>query len=175
MKKTILTIFYILIITGLLMSQTKWTDIIYHYQTGSIPPPHFYRYEFTVNSGGFGTLVYYPDYSDVESWVYSIKIPDSEIKQLDEAVTKSRILDETVPALADSLRPIGGSIENVTVFLQQDPNLDQVPKRIITPDFPQKKYKERLEQLYISIKNLIPQSTWDEIKARKEEFIKNYK
>jgi hypothetical protein len=160
MKKTILTIFYIL---------------IYHYQTGSIPPPHFYRYEFTVNSGGFGTLVYYPDYSDVESWVYSIKIPDSEIKQLDEAVTKSRILDETVPALADSLRPIGGSIENVTVFLQQDPNLDQVPKRIITPDFPQKKYKERLEQLYISIKNLIPQSTWDEIKARKEEFIKNYK
>lgn len=175
MKKIIISAFSLLIITGLLSAQTKWTDITYSYQTGTVPPPHFYHYNFTVNSGGFGTLVYQPDYADTETWVYTIKLSDEEIKQVDDAIIKSKILDETIPALADTLKPIGGPLENVTVFLQQDPNLDQIPKRIITPDFPQKDYKEQLDKLYSVIKNLIPQSTWDEINTRKEEFIKDYK
>jgi hypothetical protein len=175
MKNIIFSIFGLLIITGLLTSQTKWTDITYSYQTGPIPPPYFYHYNFIINSGGVGTLVYQPDYPDTETWVYTIKLCDEDIKQVDEAITKSKILDETIPALADSLRPVGGSLEKVTVMLVQDPNLDQMPHSIVTPEFPKKEYKEQLDELYSVIKNLIPQSTWDEINARKDEFIKNYK
>jgi hypothetical protein len=175
MKKIIFSAFSLLIITGLLSAQTKWTEITYSYQTGTVPPPYFYHYNFTVNSGGFGTLVYQPDYPDTETWFYTIKLTHEEIKQVDEAIIKSKILDETIPALADTLRPIGGSLENVIVMLVQSPDLDQMPQKIVTPEFPQTKYKEQLDELYTIIKNLIPQSTWDEINARKDEFIKNYK
>jgi hypothetical protein len=175
MRKIIFSAFSLLIITGLLSAQTKWTEITYSYQTGTVPPPYFYHYNFTVNSGGFGTLVYQPDYPDTETWVYTIKLTHEEIKQVDEAIIKSKILDETIPALADTLRPIGGSLENVIVMLVQSPDLDQMPQKIVTPEFPQTKYKEQLDELYTIIKNLIPQSTWDEINARKDEFIKNYK
>ena len=175
MKNIILSISLIFIITGLVTSQTKWTEITYSYQTGTVPPPHFYHYDFTINSGGFGTLVYQPDYPDTETWVYAVKLTDEEIKQVSDALAKSGILIETIPALADTLKPIGGPIENVTVMLTQDPDLDQMPGRIVTPEFPQKEYKAQLDELYTVIKNLIPQSTWDEINARKDEFIKNYK
>ena len=175
MRKIIFTAFNLLIITGLLMGQTKWTEITYSYQTGTVPPPHFYHYNFTVNSGGFGTLVYQPDYADTDTWVYTIKLSDQDIRKVDEAITKSKILDETIPALADTLRPIGGSLESVTVMLTQDPNLDQMPQKIVTPEFPEEEYKEQLEKLYSVIKNLIPQCTWNEINERKDEYIKNYK
>ena len=174
MKNIILSISVLFIITGLLMSQAKWTEITYSYQTGTVPPPHFYRYDFTINSGGFGTLVYQPDYPDTETWVYTVKLTNEDIKQVSEALEKSGILSITIPSLADTLKPFGGSVENLSVMLEQNPDLDQMPGRIITPKFPQKEYKEQLDELYTVIKNLIPQSTWDEINARKDEFIKNY-
>jgi hypothetical protein len=174
MKKIIFLILNLLIISGFSLAQTKWTEVTYHYQTGTIPPPHYYKYDFTVNSSGFGTLVYFPDYSEMTTWVYAVKLTEEEIAKLDRAITQSNILNETIPSLPDSMLPIGGPLQNLTIMMEQDPNLDQLPPRISIPYFPSKEYEEKVDGVYNEIKNLIPQSTWDEIKTRKDEFIKNY-
>ncbi len=175
MKKTLLIIINIFIITGFGLAGPKWTDIMYHYQTGTIPPPHYYKYDLTINSAGFGTLVYYPDYSEMDSWVFALKFSEDDINKLDNIISESNILNESIPSLPDSLLPVGGPLQNMTVVLEQDPNLDQIPPRVSTPYFPAAGYKEKVDKIYDEIKNMVPQTTWDEIKTRKDEFIKNYK
>lgn len=175
MRKLLIILFGLTIFCGNAKSDLKWTDIIYHFQTGTIPPPHYYRYDLTINSAGFGTLVYYPDYSEMDSWVFALKFSEEDINNLDKLITDSNFLNETIPSLPDSLLPIGGPLKNLTIVMAQDPNLDQVPQRIKIPYFPAEGYKEKIDALYGEIVKLVPQSTWDEIQTRKDEFIKNYK
>lgn len=175
MKKIIFILLGFFIITGIVIPNTKWTDIMYHYQTGTIPPPYYYKYDLTINSAGFGTLVYYPDYSEMTSWVFALKFSEEDINKLDKLISESNLLNETIPSLPDSLHPIGGPLKSLTIVLEQDPNLDQAPPRIKTPYFPAEEYKEKINSIYEEIRNLVPQSTWDEIKTRKDEFIEKYK
>lgn len=175
MKTLSIILLSLIILCGSIFSQAKWTDIIYHYQTGTIPPPNYYRYDLTINSTGFGTLVYYPDYSEMDSWVFALKFSEDDLNKLDKLINDSGVMTESIPSVPDSLLPIGGPLKNLTIVLAQDPNLDQAPQRIKMPYFPAEGYKEKIESLYNEITKIVPQSTWDEIKTRKDEFIKNYK
>jgi hypothetical protein len=175
MKKTFAVSFCLIIFSGITLSDTKWSEIVYHYQTGTIPPPNFYKYDLTINSAGFGTMVYYPDYSEMDTWVFAVQIPAGEIEKLDKLISEPEIISGSVPSLPDSLKPIGGPLQNLTIILQQDPNLDQVPPRVTLPYFPAKEYEMKLNKIYGEIIKMVPQTTWDNIKARKDKFIEDYK
>jgi hypothetical protein len=83
------------------------------------------------------------------------------------------VLNETIPELPKEKIPDGGPSQNITITLQQDPNLDQTPPKIATPYFPEESYKETLAGIYSIIKNMVPDSVWTEINGRKAEYIKN--
>jgi hypothetical protein len=156
-------------------SQYSWTTLIYHYQTGSIPPPHYFQYDLNINYEGTSTLVYYPGYNADTTWVYNFKIKEEDIKILNDSIVSSKVLSEPILSMPEHKHPIGGSMQNLTIILPQDPGLDQKPPSLVLPFFPQPEYKDALDNLYSTIKSLIPQSIWDEINQRKEEYEKNYK
>ncbi|MGA2668027.1 MAG: hypothetical protein ABSF32_03815 [Ignavibacteria bacterium] len=170
-----LNLLFVFFITSSAYCQYAWTDLIYHYQTGSIPPPHYFEYNLNINSGGTATLVYFPGYFQDTSWVYNFTIKEDDIKSLNDSIISSKALSEPIKEMPEHKHPIGGSMQNVTFILPQDPGLDQKPPTLVIPFFPQPQYKDALDNLYSSIKSLVPQSIWDEISAKKEDYMKNYK
>jgi hypothetical protein len=154
-------------------TQAQWDEIVYHYQEGSVPPPYFYSYDITIGTDGTGTLVYSPNYGNDTTWVYNLTISESDMSKLNEAITRSNVLNETIPELPNEKIPDGGPSQNITITLHQDPSLDQTPPKITTPYFPEESYKETLTGIYSIIKNMVPDSVWTEINGRKAEYIKN--
>jgi hypothetical protein len=175
MKKITLIFVSIFLLTSHLYSQYEWSELIYHYQTGSIPPPYFYSYELRIASTGSGTLLYYPDYSEDTVWTFAINITEDDLKVLNSSILESNILGGQIPSVPDSQKPIGGPLENLTVILYQDPNLDQLPQQITTPYFPEKEYTEKLEKLSDLMKRFIPETTWKEIDYQREPNINQSK
>ena len=171
MKKTILYIFLNLIFYSTLFSQINWTDINYHFQTGSVPPPYYHSFDIHLSRNGDGTLGYHCIYTDDSSWTYYIILQKANIDKLDSAINNCDVLNDSIPVLKKY--PIGGSTQHLQIFLKQDPNLDQPPKSITTPDFPLPEYKEKLESLYEAIRSSIPQTIWDDINSRKENLKNN--
>lgn len=167
MKNIILITLISLLIPVSLQSQYLWSEITYHYQTGSVPPPYHFSYYLNINSDGTGKLVYHPSYSD-SSWIYDINLTSSQINQLDSAIQASNLMNEDVPELPKNKHPIGGSLQNVQITIKPD-DKNQAGKSITTPYFPQPEYKEKLVNLYDLIKSLIPADKWEDIEVRKSE------
>lgn len=163
-----LLIFFIFLMNPVTsFSQNEWSELFYHYQTGTVPPQYYFSYDLTVASGGMMTLAYHPGYQTDSTWTYQLTASSENIAALDKAIKESGVLTETIPELPQEHRPIGGSLSHVIIILQQDPNLDQMPRRITTPEFPVEAFKEKLKTLYEQIVKLVPIATWDEIDSRR--------
>ncbi|RPI18224.1 MAG: hypothetical protein EHM58_06255 [Ignavibacteriae bacterium] len=168
MKKLVVLLTVILIpVMACSQSQQDWTELMYHYQTGSVPPQYYFSYDMTVAQSGILTLVYHPGYQTDSSWTYQLNVPADDIAHLNNAIKASGILNGTIPEAPQEHRPVGGPIQHVMLMLPQDPNLDQMPPRITTPDFPDDAYREKLAVLYEQIQKLVPASTWNEIETRR--------
>lgn len=164
--KKIKYLLIILILPATIFSQ-DWSELFFHYQTGTVPPPYYFSYDITVGQDGTLTLAYHPGYQTDSTWRYDLKLTTESIADLNKAIIESGVLTESIPELPQEHRPIGGALQHVTIMLKQDPNSDRMPRRVATPDFPQEAYKEKLNTLYEQIIKLVPQSTWDEIETRK--------
>lgn len=174
MRKIIFLCFILFAFNSSVCTQTQWDEVIYHYQEGTVPPPYFYSYDITINATGTGTLVYSPNYGNDTTWVYNLTISESDMNKLNEAITSSNILNEKIPELPNDKIPVGGPLQNISLQLQQDPNLDQTPPKIVTPYFPEESYTETLMGIYSVIKKMVPENVWNDINGRKAEYIKNY-
>jgi hypothetical protein len=166
--KKLLILLVIMVIPRIAFSQTEWSELYYHYQTGSVPPAFYYSYDITVGSGGTVTLVYRPGYQPDSSWTYTFTYPIDTLARLNKAINESGILTETILEEPAEKRPIGGPIQNITILLSQSGDLDQMPKKINITSFPDEIYKKKLNAVYEQVTNLIPKETWDAISARRE-------
>ncbi len=173
MRKIIYLSFILIASFSSACAQTDWDEIVYHYQEGSVPPPYFYSYDITISAGGTGTLVYSPNYGNDTTWVYNLTITESDMSKLNEAITRSNVLNEKIPELPNEKIPDGGPAQNITVTLSQDPNLDRTPPKIVTPYYPEESYLETLTGIYSVIQKTVPENVWNEINSRKAEYIKN--
>lgn len=173
MKKISLLLAVLSVFSTAANGQYRWSELSYYFSNGSLPPPYHYSFEITVNTGATGVIVYYPGYAKDSTWVYNFEISESGIKKIDEAIIRSNVLNDKIPELPNEKIPDGGSSQNLTITLPQDPNLDQVPTRIITPYYPEESYKEMLEGIYSVIKEAVPKNIWDEINTKKEEYQKS--
>lgn len=158
--------------TGITFSQNQWEELVYHYQTGTVAPQYYFSYDLTINPSGTGTLVYYPNYAKDTSWIYTIKFSLDDINKLSGAITESGVLGGTISELPDSLKPIGGSLQTISIQQPQDPNLDQTPPRIVVPYFPKPEFMEKIMVIYSIIQKMVPDNIWDELHLRKEEYSK---
>jgi hypothetical protein len=174
MNKLTAVIALFLLCTSLCYSQYAWTGLIFHYQSGTVPPPYHYSYDLSIKNEGVGYLTYSPGYSGDTAWNYNINIDKSSINKLNDEIQTSKVLLGSIQSLPSGKQPIGGSLQNLTIIISDtNPNADHPPLTIVTPYFPTQ-YKEALDSLYDSIKELVPQSIWDEIDQNREVYIKNH-
>jgi hypothetical protein len=164
-KYIIIALFFI---SASAFSQNEWTELTYHYQTGTVAPQYYYTYDAILTNSGTLTLVFHPGYYDT-TWTYTMEVNADSLKALKETIISSGILTEKIEKTPDMIGPLGGSMQNIRIVMAQDPNLDQMPPIITIPYFPATK-KNELNNIYEKIKNLIPESTMNEIKERKERF-----
>jgi hypothetical protein len=155
-------------------SQTdiQWSSLSYMYESGPLPPKYQYNYTINMNTNGDGGVVCFigSDPSS-SSLIYEFKISKDSIAILDNAVKKSKILDEEIERLPEWKHPIGGYLEKVrVVIVNNNPNLDQAPQVKESPYFPIEKYKEGLQNLYKTIVAFVPQKIWDDFEVKKQEY-----
>lgn len=172
MKTIIFSIIGLFLLPGVQAeAQYEWTDIQYHFQTGSVPPPYYYEYDIYISATGTGSLAYHGGYESDTSkkdYTYDFNVLPDDLKSLDQRIQTSKVLTDAFEELEK--HPIGGSINRVFITMPQDPRIDHRPPRIETPYFPKsKKQKAALEKLYAKIKSLVPQSVWDDIESRKNK------
>ncbi len=143
-----------------------WSTIEYHYYTGPVSPEYQYRYKVIVNEDKNCQFIYYYSASvDTNYYQNSFTITDSQLAELNKAVKNSKVLDENVSE--ESNPPIGGTQQYAYIIVvDPNPDLDQSPRRIEIPVFPEAKYKENIEKLYSTIQGLIPPSIMEEAKSK---------
>lgn len=144
---------------GNVSSETKsgdisWSTIDYHYRTGSVSPEYYYHYRIIANQDGSCQFIFYPSYEDTGFSQEQFKITDAQISQINDAVINSKVLTDNITQESD--HPIGGSSESMSITMDQGANLDQMPKTISVPSFPEKKYAAGLEKLYSVLRNILP-------------------
>jgi hypothetical protein len=156
--------------------ETPWTSLTYNFQTGSVAPKYFYHYTVNLEQNGSGTFTYYLTYGNENPLNYTFTADKSAIKRITDALTLNSAFEKDIPAVKDSERTVGGSLDNIRVtYTNPDPNKDQPPRVWETPDQPEKDYVKNLDVLYKAVQDAVPQSMWSEVKAKKEEFQNNHK
>jgi hypothetical protein len=161
MKNIIFAIISLLVFTSCTKSQDDpgaiWTSLIYSYDCGPLPPPHHYEYTLSINADGSAIYTYQSDYEGKKVTTRNFKITDEQMAGLKVRLVASLIFTNKIEKLDEGKHPIGGSTENVKVFVvNPDPNLDQPPQVFESPYFPKDEFKPMLELLYAYIQGLIP-------------------
>jgi len=169
-KKTIFFVFAAVISISSTFSQYNWTDVQYHYQTGSVPPKYWYEYDIFINTSGKGSLVFHISYADDSTnrnAVYELNLTRTQVSDINTEIENSNVLTQKMEEMERP--PIGGSRQNMRISLPQDPRIDHMPSAIETPYFPKSEdIKTALEKLYDVIRSEVPQSVWDDIEIRKK-------
>ncbi|MBI5403032.1 MAG: hypothetical protein HY959_06500 [Ignavibacteriae bacterium] len=153
-------------------SGPKWSSVSLMYESGPLPPKYQYSYTVTINTNGDGGVVCFvgADPSN-PSLTYDFKCTPENTKKIDEAIKKSKILEDEITEMPEGKRPIGGHLEKVRVILEnENPNLDQPPKVKESPYFPDEKYRSGLNNLYETIQKIVPSSVWDDFEKKKSEY-----
>ena len=151
-----------------------WSTIQYFYREGSVPPPYYHEYSIVINSDGSGNLNYQFDYSSENQppLQYTLTFSDEQMKNLNEALSESKVLETEIKALPDSLHPIGGHVQRINVMIvDPNPGLDQPPKVIETPYFPKEEFAAGLNKLYGVINKMVQENIWNEISSKQAEYI----
>lgn len=169
--------FFMLIVLNFNCSSVKttnnWDVLTYEYESGPLPPKYQYSYKIIINSNGSGEYIFTFPMEGTKTLEYKFNITKEQMKGLNEAIAKSKILEIQIPKLPEDKTPIGGDLEKVKIIVPNpNPNLDQPPKVYESPYFPEEKYKSDLDNLYTFIKSLVPENFKKEAQQKHEEFIK---
>lgn len=150
----------------------KWSSLSYMYESGPLPPKYQYSYTVNLNTNCDGGVVcFIGDDPSNSSLIYEFKFSKDSLVILDDAIKKSKILEEEIGKLPEGQHPIGGHLEKVRVILFDDnPNLDRPPRVKESPYFPVEKYRSGLQNLYKTILAFVPKKIWDDFEAKKQEF-----
>ncbi|MBN1633673.1 MAG: hypothetical protein JW917_05870 [Ignavibacteria bacterium] len=176
--KYLLFLFVILTISfscGNTQENTKeWGILEYSFWNGPVSPEYQYSYQIIINKDKSGVLQYsFPTSKDLE---YRFIISDEQLETLTGKLNESGIFKGEIPALPNEEIPDGGINESVKIiFPNPDPNLDQPPKVISSPVYPQTSYKINLDRLYSCINELVPKDLKADAESKRLNYIENLK
>lgn len=174
-----LLFFLLIIIAGFNCSSSKqssdWSVVNLIYESGPIAPQYQYSYSVIINSDKTGEYLYAFPMGDEKKFRYNFSISNEQMKGLNSAIEKSKVMGVDIPKLPDEKVPIGGSLTRVLItVVNPDPNLDQPPKVYESPYFPAEGYKENLESLYNFIENLVPKEIVKKASDERENFLNTF-
>ncbi len=136
----------------------------YTWIEGSMPPPHHYEYTIAIDSAGHGTVTYHPDYPEHRKppWVEKFDVSRERLETLYPRI-RELVLDRKWKEQSDP--PVGGSYS----WLRATGG----GRSASTPTHPID--GEALPKLYDEIRGLVPKAVWDDLSARREKFVREYR
>ena len=144
-------------------SDEKLTLIEYNFSSGAISPEYQYSYKVLINS--YGSCFYLLHKGD-DNLTEMFSISNQKFAELSDKIISSGIMNGNVASLPSGEIPDGSASEWIVLLIENtNPDLDQPPKKIEIPPHVEKKFEASLNEIYLTIKNLIP----NEIKKRDEK------
>lgn len=137
----------------------------YNWIAGTMPPPHHYEYTITVGPSGAGTIRFHPDYPSHKSpvWTEKFEVPRERLDAAYREMKEAGVFDKDWREQTDP--PVGGNYS----WLQATAN----GRTVKPPAFPAD--PGRLPEIYKTVNGLVPQKVWDDLNARREKFVQDYK
>lgn len=163
MKKIYAPLIILFVVSGCLedienaILPTEQISLIeFHYVTPAVSPEYQYSYDVLINSDG--SSVYSFRKGD-DRIMETFNITEQEFEELNKMIKDAGLLKEKVNTISSDEIPDGASRQWLVLLVENlDPDLDQPPRRIEMPVYPEEKYKESLSNIYSKIKNLIPEN-----------------
>lgn len=155
-------------------SNWNWEILEYSFWSGPVSPKYQYSYKILINYDKSAFLQY--SVQGTENSEYTFSISEEQMEMLQRKLKESRIFDDDIPSLPIEEIPDGGSNESVKIIIpNSDPDLDQPPRVISSPVYPQEPYKTNLDKLYSFINELVPKYIKAEAESKRLNNIENLK
>lgn len=138
----------------------------YHWQAGTMPPPHHYEYDISIDATGRGEITMIPDYprEGVPVWTKQFTVEPADVHELYGLLVANELLTENWRAAEDP--PVGGSVRYMHVTAGEH--------EVAIPAFPASGQKEKAAEMYAAVRNLVPEQQWDELQAQREQYVESY-
>lgn len=136
----------------------------YEWNEGSLPPPDYYEYCIRIGPGTACEIVFRPDYPqhDPPTWRVPFATDEKALDQLYEAAAEAGVFKRVWERRSNP--PVGGSLE--WIELTAGGNTVRVPSMA--------RGAGRLKPLYRMIHALVPHAIWEDLRGRREQFLRAY-
>ena len=163
MLKNLILIIIIFAVTEISFSQSiRWSTISSSYSKGPVSPEYQYNYTIDISENGTGKL-YYTKSSVTNEFDFNVS--KKCIKNINKALTKSKVFKLRPDELASENALIGGPERSITITKWQSPDLDARPEVIIVPSQIKEIYSAGIDKLYKTIENSVPANVWKKAKG----------
>ncbi|MCY7362667.1 MAG: hypothetical protein LH629_11480 [Ignavibacteria bacterium] len=160
--KTLILIIFFIAISGISYSQNvNWSTIEYHYSKGPVSPEYQYSYDIIITKECAGNLIYSKGGNREE---YPFSISKKGMKKLKKSLKNSQVFIVDQNSMNSDNNKIGGPEKNIVITMWQSPDLDQKPTTKSISNNVKEEYINGIDNLYLTIENLVPKSIRDKIK-----------
>ncbi|MFC1925411.1 hypothetical protein ACFLW2_01790 [Chloroflexota bacterium] len=138
--------------------------VTYKWMEGSVPPPHHYEYEIRIGPGEKGTIIFYPDYPEEGSpvWTGEFPLDNLSLDSLYELLVEKKVLSGQWKEREDA--EVGGELEWMEGTAG---NADfRIPSSIKEPSL--------VESIYKHIRSLVPEWIWTKLMWNQQQYTRNY-
>jgi hypothetical protein len=138
----------------------------YHWQEGSVPPPHHYEYFIRLGPGPRGEIVFVPDYDfrNPPAWTEPLAVTEADLTDLYRLLVEQGVFTRQWQALDPP--PVGGSFDSLEVTAEG--------RQVSIPGLLIEDEEASIAKVYEAIRALVPQATWDKLYALQAEYQQAY-
>ena len=137
---------------------------VYHWSTGSLPPPYHYHYTIAIGPEAQGTIVFTAGYSDDGPlvWTETFPLSEDEMDALYARLHQIGVFSKTWQQVEDVLG--GGSVYELSVTAYR--KVYNIPAYIDGAE-----QARDMRAMADELKALVPQSIWDDLYAKHNEYV----
>lgn len=138
----------------------------YEWRAGSMPPPAHYEYTIRIACDVGGEITFYPDYPSHHPpiWTERFAVATDALATFYTLLANKQILTRQWQSIDH--RAVGGSVESLDLLANS--------VSVSVPSQPSQHDATLLREVYDAIRALVPQSLWDDLRARREKFQEDF-
>lgn len=139
------------------------------WDTGALPPPYHYSYTITISPDLIGEFTYQPGYGpedSVEIWKTEFNLESKDLEALYSMLDAKGMLRSNW----STGQPLMGG-QGTSLVITASGNEYHIPSVSVLT----RSERDKVEAVIETIRGLVPQTIWDEMKARQAEFDAGFK
>ena len=134
----------------------------YDFDNGSLPPPYHHEFCIRIKAQGAGRISFLPDYpsADTPCWEETFQVSAEKLEELLNLLVKKEVLRDHWPMQEEPIS--GGEWQCLEISLEG--------KNYIIPGRVDYKMAEKLNEVFVFIRALVPQQVWQGLEERRRAY-----